>query len=119
MKLGAPRSGSALASKVMAVCKAIPSPGAAALSEHSLGLMAAASPTLLSATSKCADADRIVDAGARLQLDAGRHSITVCSGAWADAKRSGACSGDLRLLLRLAEPEYATWAVSLTRAIDV
>lgn len=68
---------------------------------------------------KCADADRIVDAGARLQLDAGRHSITVCSGAWADAKRSGACSGDLRLLLRLAEPEYATWAVSLTRAIDV
>lgn len=61
----------------------------------------------------------VVDAGARLQLDAGRHSIMVYSGAWADANRSGACSGDLRLMLRLSEPEYLTWAVWLTRAIDV
>jgi hypothetical protein len=57
-------------------------------------------------------------AGARLQLEAGQRSITVCSGAWAHVERSAPRGGELRVVLRLAEADYATWAAMLRRAIS-
>jgi hypothetical protein len=59
-----------------------------------------------------------LDAGARLQLDPEQRSVMVSSGCWAHAKRSGRSSGELRLMLWLAEADYPTWAVMLQRAAE-